>query len=144
MTTKTMNHGDLAEGIERLVRDYISTIRIAAGGAVERAVAAGAGPGTGGKAASGAKQRPSSAASLRQGPRRPADEIGALSERLYEVLCRTPGETMTVLAPIVGATSRELSRPVFLLKRAGRIRSVGTKHATRYFPMAREAQRPSA
>jgi hypothetical protein len=28
--TKTMNHGDLAHGIEHLVRDYISTIRIAA------------------------------------------------------------------------------------------------------------------
>jgi hypothetical protein len=32
MTTKTMSHGDLAEGIERLVREYISTIRIAAEG----------------------------------------------------------------------------------------------------------------
>lgn len=51
---------------------------------------------------------------------------------------------MIVLAPVVGSTARELSRPVFLLKRAGRIRSVGAKHATRYFPMAREAQRPSA
>jgi len=44
---------------------------------------------------------------------------------------------------MVGSTARELNRPVFLLKGAGRIRSVGTKHATRYFPMAREAQRPS-
>ena len=140
MTTKTMHHGDLAEGIERLVREYISTIRLAAAGAVERGVAAG----TGGEAASGGKQRPASAARSRSGSRRAADEIGALSERLYEALCRTPGETMTVLAPAVGATARELSRPAFLLKRAGRIRSAGTKHQTRYFPMAGEAQRPSA
>jgi hypothetical protein len=131
MTTKTMNHGDLAEGIEQLVREYLSTIRIAAQGAVERAVAASVGG-----AAPSAKERPSAAPSSRQGPRRPSNEIGALSERFYEALCRSPGETMTVLAPIVGATARDLNRPMLVLKRAGRIRSVGTRHATRYFPMA--------
>ena len=133
MTTKTMNHGDLAEGIEHLVREYISTIRIAAQGAVERAVAASVG---GGGVASAKRRQPSAAAPSRQGARRPSDEIGSLSERFYEALCRSPGEKMTVLAPIVGATSRELNRQVLLLKRAGRIRSVGVKHATRYFPMA--------
>lgn len=135
MTTKTMNHGDLAEGIEHLVREYISTIRIAAQGAVERAVVSA---GVGGSAVPSAKKRqPLAAAPLRrQGPRRPSDEIGTLSERFYEVLCRSPGETMAVLAPIVGSTARDLNRPMLLLKRAGRIRSVGTKHATRYFPMA--------
>ena len=132
MTTKTMNHGDLAEGIEHLVREYVSTIRIAAQGAVERAVAAS----VGGDAAPSAKKRPSAAPSSRQGPRRPSNEIGALSERFYEALCRSPGETMSVLAPIVGATARDLNRPMLVLKRAGRIRSVGTRHATRYFPMA--------
>ena len=132
MTTKTMNHGALAEEIEHLVREYMSTIRIAAQGAVERAVAAS----VGGGAAPSAKKRPSAAPSSRQGPRRPSDEIGALSERFYEALCRSPGETMTVLAPIVGATARDLNRPMLVLKRAGRIRSVGTRHATRYFPMA--------
>jgi hypothetical protein len=132
MTTKSMNHGDLVEGIEHLVREYISTIRIAAQGAVERAVASS----VSGGAAPSAKRRPSAAPSSRQGPRRPSNEIGALSERFYEALCRSPGETMTVLAPIVGATARELNRPMLVLKRAGRIRSVGTRHATRYFPMA--------
>ena len=140
MTTKTKSHGDLAEGIERLVREYISTIRMAAEGAVDRAVAVSGG----GRPVPGAKLRQQSAAPSRQGTRRAAEEIGALSERFYEALCRAPGETMTVLAPVVGSTARELNRPVLRLKRAGRIRSVGTKHATRYFPMAREAQRPSA
>jgi len=138
MTTKTMNHGDLAQGIEHLVRDYISTIRIAAQGAIERAVAAS----VGGVASPSAKKRPPSAApSSRQGARRPSEEIGALSERFYEALCRSPGEKMAVLAPMIGATARDLNRPMLVLKRAGRIRSVGTKHATRYFPMA---PRPSA
>lgn len=142
MTTKTMNHGDLAAGIEHLVRDYISTIRIAAQGAVDRAIAMS----VGGSSAPSAKtpRLPSAGPSSRQqGPRRPSDEIGALSERFYEALCLTPGERMAELAPLVGATARELNRPVILLKRAGRIRSVGTKHATRYFPMASQAPRPS-
>ena len=93
MTTKTMNHGDLAEGIEHLVREYISTIRIAAQGAVERAVAASVG---GGGVASAKRRQPSAAAPSRQGARRPSDEIGSLSERFYEALCRSPGEKMTV------------------------------------------------
>ena len=134
MTTRTMNHSDLALGIEHLVRDYISTIRIAAEGAVERAVAASVGRSA---APSAKKQRsPSAAPSREQGTRRPSDEIGALSERFYEALCQSPGEKMAVLAPLVGATPRDLNRPMLLLKRSGRIRSVGTKHATRYFPMA--------
>jgi hypothetical protein len=133
MTTKSMNHGDLAESIEQLVREYISTIRVAAEGAVERAVAASVGRSA---APSAKKQRQPAARSRQQGTRRPSDEIGALSERFYEALCQSPGEKMTVLAPMVGATARELNRPMLLLKRAGRIRSVGTKHSTRYFPMA--------
>ena len=141
MTTKTMSHGDLAEGIERLVREYISTIRIAAEGAVERAVALSVGGG--GRLVPSAKQRQQSAAPSRQGRRRASDEIRALSERFYEALCRTPGEKMEVLAPVVGASVRELNRPLLRLKQAGRVRSVGTRHATRYFPMARDAQRAS-
>ena len=136
--TKTTNHGDLAEGIERLVREYISTIHIAAQGAVKRAVAAGV-P-TDGVAKVKHVRAP---AASHPGTRRASDEIGTLSERLYEVLCRMPGETMTELAPAVGATARELHRPMTLLKRAGRARSVGTRHATRYFPTLRETQRPS-
>lgn len=142
MTTKSMNHGDLADCIERLVREYISTIGIAAQGAVERAVTSRNG---GRSAPSMSAKRSASARAPRQGARRPADEIGALSEQLYEAVCQTPGETMSVLAPKIGSTARALNRPMLALRRAGRIRSVGTKYQTRYFPMAaRDAQRPSA
>jgi hypothetical protein len=41
---------------------------------------------------------------------------------------------MSVLAPAVGKTRRELSRPMMALKRAGRVRSVGQRDRTRYFP----------
>jgi hypothetical protein len=137
--TKTTNHGDLAEGIERLVREYISTIHITAQVAVKRAIAAGVA--SDGVAKVSHVRAPTTS---RSGTRRASDEIGTLSERFYEVLCRMPGETMTVLGPAVGATARELHRPMTLLKRAGRIRSVGTRHATRYFPTARDAHRGSA
>jgi hypothetical protein len=140
--TKTTNQGDIAEGIERLVREYITTIHVTAKAAVDRAFAAG----IDGSAAANGKQRRRSAApatSPRAGKRRASDEIGTLSERLYEAVCRAPGETMTALAPGIGATVRELHRPMTLLKRAGRVRCAGTRHATRYFPMAREGQRPS-
>jgi len=46
---------------------------------------------------------------------------------------------MTVLAAAVGATARELHRPVTLLKRSGRIRSVGNRSGARYFPLSGEA-----
>jgi len=43
---------------------------------------------------------------------------------------------MMVLAAHVGVAARELNRPAQLLKRAGRVRSVGQRQGTRYFPMA--------
>jgi hypothetical protein len=46
---------------------------------------------------------------------------------------------MALLAREVGATAEELYRPMTNLKRAGRIRSVGQRHATRYFPLTTPA-----
>ena len=101
--TKTTSHGDRAGGSERIVRESMSTIQATAQAAVERAVAAG----IGGRGATSIKPRSSVAmpcvGSVRLGKRRATEEIGTLGERLYEALCGTPGETMTVLAPIVGA-----------------------------------------
>ena len=67
--------------------------------------------------------------------RRSPEEIAALGERLYEAICRHPGETMAVIAPVVGASPGELRRPSVLLRREGRVRSVGQRHAMRYFPL---------
>ncbi len=138
--TNTTNPQDLCDHIEHLVEEYISATRAAAQAALSRAFATG----------TAATVRPSRSTSgptssrSRAGARRAAEEIGALSERLYEAVCRTPGERMAVIAPVVGASARELNRPMLRLKQAGRVRSVGTRHATRYFPMGRDAQRASA
>ncbi len=71
--------------------------------------------------------------------RRTPAEMTALGEQLYDVVCAKPGETMVVLAAKVGASARELHRPMSVLKRDGRIRSVGARSFTRYFPMTNGA-----
>jgi hypothetical protein len=116
--TNTTNSQDFSKRIEQLVAEHIAATRVAMQAAVDRAFAIALAP--------SASQRPTAtppttgpSRSRRTGPRRAADEIGALGERLYEAVYRTPGET-------------------------GRIRSVGTRQATRYFPMARDAQQTSA
>ena len=62
-----------------------------------------------------------------------------MCERLYRAVCAHPGETMAVLMEHVGASARELNRPMNQLKDAGRIRSAGSRNHTRYFPMAADA-----
>jgi hypothetical protein len=42
---------------------------------------------------------------------------------------------MAVIAQAVGAPARELNRPAIVLRREGRVRSVGQRGSTRYFPM---------
>lgn len=68
--------------------------------------------------------------------RRAPEEMVALGERFYAVLCRHPGESMTTLAPQVGVTPRELQVAVARLRRDGRVRVIGKKQQMRYYPMA--------
>lgn len=93
------NHGvSLSEQIERLVREYIAACRDAARQAMDRGFAsANAQPGPVVK-------------SRRVLARRASTEVVALAERLYEAVCARPGEMMTVLAPSLGASPRELPR----------------------------------
>jgi hypothetical protein len=118
----------LIEQIEQLVREHIEVTRRAACEAVERAFAS----------APAAAPRLRGAQSPRRAPgrRRGPEELAALGERLYAAVVAEPGETMAVLAPAVGETPRELHRPMATLKRAGRVRSVGERHQTRYYPTA--------
>ena len=129
--TNTVSNQDLGERIERLVQEHIVASRRAAQQAVERAFASAAG-----KPARMRAPRPvrSAGSSKRRAP----GEIAALGERLYQAVCAKPGETMTVLMADVGGSARELQRPMALLKRAARVRSVGARHLTRYFPMVNE------
>lgn len=124
MTTKTIE--DLQNQIERLVCEHLAAQQRAATAAVERAFASVATP------AAAARTRPPR---MRTGRRRAPAEVSELAERLCEAVRANPGETMTVIASKVGETPRALNRPMSHLKRAGRVRSAGQRHLTRYFPM---------
>ena len=122
----------LSEQIEQLVRAHLAATRRAAAEAVERAFSTAC-------PTSRAKASPRASRTVRR--RRASTEVAALGERLYEAVRAQPGETMSVLAPALGASPRELHRPMMALKQAGRVRSVGERHHTRYYPaMARAAR----
>jgi len=129
---------ELEESIEHLVQAHIQKIRTAAQAAVERAFAANDAPRARPprRSVSG-RSSPSTGAGTSR-PRRSRAELAALEERLYQVIAEKPGETMTVIAPVLETSARDLIRPMAALKRSGRVRSVGERHLTRYFPLAAE------
>lgn len=128
--TNTNNNQGLGQRIEQLIQEYIATSQLSAQQAVARAFAA----------AAIAPSRPTRRVRCSaQGKKRPSADIAMLGERFYKAVCAKPGETMTVLAADLGASARELHRSVTLLRRASRVRAVGTRHLTRYFPMTNGA-----
>ncbi|HEX5659789.1 MAG TPA: hypothetical protein VFX59_21490 [Polyangiales bacterium] len=122
---KQSRQTDLESAIERLVQEHVAALHAAASTAVERAFSMRT------------KGRMEAAPLARRaaGSRRPPDEVAALAERLYAAVCANPGAAMPKLASLVGASARALNRPAIQLRRAGRLRSVGQRQATRYFPM---------
>lgn len=128
----TTKIGNLEIQIEELVRGHIAELRASAAAAVERAFAR--------TVARGAKAgRVSAPAARASGQRRPPQEMAALAERLYAVVCTHPGAAMSTLASELSTSPRELNRPALLLKRAGRVRTVGQRAGTRYFPTVPKA-----
>lgn len=119
---KTQSIEELQVQIERVVREHLVAQRKAAAAAVERAFAAVA--------------LPARAATVRAaaGRRRAAAEVSTLAQQLYAAVRAHPGETIAVIAAEVGQPPSALHRPMFHLKREGRVRSVGQRHQTRYFP----------
>ncbi len=126
-TTKSLEQ-KIERAVEQIVREHLAACEAAAAVAVRAAFERASMPA---KSAKPSRHRPARAPS----PRRSREELAALEERLYEAIRRHPGETMAVLAPAAGATARELNRPMRALRRQGRVRSVGQRQYTRYFPM---------
>jgi hypothetical protein len=125
----TTNH-DLAKQIEDLVRQHVDALRAAAAAAVMRAfVAEPREPARASAPEKSARPR------TKVAPRRAPEELVALGERFYAVLCRRPGEMMTALAPEVGVAPRVLQVAVARLRRTGRVRAIGKRQQTRYYPM---------
>jgi hypothetical protein len=127
----------LAEAIEALVSSYVTAGREAAVGAMERAFSMPASTGR-------RRARPAGQAERRSmSPRRAPEEIARLSEQLYELVCAHPGESMTYFAEQTGMRTETLHVPMSKLKAAGRVRSVGQRSLTRYFPAVGRRSRGS-
>lgn len=131
----TNANDDLGKKIEQLVAEHIAATRRTVKEAIERGFAsAGAVPVAATRAPkSELKERVRSSGERK---RRGMAALAELGECFYRAVCAKPGESMTVLAADVGASARELHRAVVLLKQAGRVRAVGERTKTRYFPLA--------
>lgn len=123
---KTTDIERLEQQIEELIREHVVECARRARLAVERGF---------GAATKRTTPRRVDAARRAVGQRRSVAELDGLAERLAAAVCAKPGTTMVVLAAEVGATARELQRPAKRLKKAGRIRTVGERNMTRYFPL---------
>ncbi len=85
-------------------------------------------------------QRRDAARRRSSSPRRSGAQIAALETQFVEALWATPGEAMSVLAPRIGVSPGELQVPVARLRSAGRLKTVGSRQFTRYFPMERDGK----
>jgi hypothetical protein len=120
----------LDQRIEQLVREHIAAVHRSAREAMERAFT-----GPGGVTARRAAQPAAAGTTVaRGGKRRRSAEVSELGERLYRAVWAHLGEGLAAMAGELGASARELHRPMALLKQAGRVRSVGQRHQTRYLP----------
>lgn len=127
---KNVRIGKLEDQIEAIVLDHVAALRRTTEAAVVRAFARIR---VGGRVA---------AAPRTTATRRAPTEMSALIERLYKAICARPGAGMAALSAELGATPRQLNWPAKQLRRAGRVRCVGQRQFTRYFPMAaKEAAR---
>ncbi len=137
MKTLTSIQG-LEERIEQLVREHIEASRAAAAAAVARAFTE-----PGGRSSTPTARRTAAAKRRPMSPRRTPEEVADLAERLCAAVHAAPGKMMATLAAEVGATPRELGVAVAHLRRADRVRTVGQRQSTRYFPAAQPAQEPA-
>lgn len=138
--TSPKSQQQLADAIEDLVDAYICEIRRHAESALGRAFSRS-------RTTRGAKsiraRASSKSATAPVTARRSSEALAELRERLYERICASPGESMAVFAEALGMPVRDLHRPMSQLKAEGRIRSVGERSMTRYFPAVGSRTRKS-
>jgi hypothetical protein len=125
----------IEEQVGAFVRNINELVRRAAIDALERAIIVR----TVGVAEVRPKRRNASNGKGKQGgkpapPREPA-ELEALTERLYEAIASHPGESMAVLAPVVGCPVKQLRVSIDRLLTQERVKKAGERRSTRYFPM---------
>jgi hypothetical protein len=119
---------DLTSEVEKVVARYLVELRRAVAEAVERAL--------GSVPLRSSETQPAAPKRARgSSVRRSSAEIGQLGERLYELVRARPGGAMAEFAAELDVPVRGLQRPMSTLLRSGRVRSVGQRTQTRYFPL---------
>jgi len=119
----------LADAIESLVASYMEEMRLAVQRAVERSLSRCAVARTPSKRVETRRVTPSASTK-----RRTQTELDEVCEGLCKQVRARPGESMTTLAEEMGMPMSALQRPMAKLRTEGRVRSVGQRHLTRYFP----------
>ena len=130
MTSATSSPQNLAHAIECLVAAYVDEGLRTAQLAIARSLAPGASRSATTKVPSATKakkRKPPSA-------RRSAEELAQLEEKLYELVCGSPGASMREFGDVIKVSVRDLNLPMAKLKSSGKVRSVGERTRTRYYP----------
>jgi len=121
----------LHQDLEAAVQKFLLAQRAQLNATLDRAFGTAARTLAGPRQSSGRK---SNAPKLNK--RRTADEFAALSERRYQVIVDNAGQGMVVLSQYMGVSPLHLQPAVARLRAAERIRTVGARQHTRYFPRA--------
>lgn len=119
---------ELAQAIEVLVRGYVEEAQRVAAAALEGAFERSR-PDQRGRRP---RRRPASAPRERR--RRTQVELESLTEQLYDAVRELAGESMARFSEHLDVPAEQLQRPMARLREAGRVRRVGERHLTRYFP----------
>lgn len=120
----------IEERINVMVGEVLVLLRRVANDAINNALSGTAATVGSGAAPERGKQR----VSKPQAKRSPA-ELKDLSERLYQKIDEQPGQGMAVYAEALAVAARDLGVVMRRLKKDGRVRTVGERDRTRYFPM---------
>jgi len=123
--------------IEALIRQQVAAFEAQLRETLGRRLSAAGKPPSGRKATRSKRSRKRASAPV---PRRSTEELKILADQFFDAVVKAPGETMATLAAGLGLRGKELERPVSRLKREGRIKTVGERNRTRYYPLTPRAE----
>lgn len=129
----------LAGAIETLVASYLDEVRRVAQQALVRSFCP--------QPAGAAKVRADGVRPVqqrKQAERRSPEQLAMLADKLHQLVCARPGESMAALAVAMQETAVTLHLPMTKLRAEGRVRSVGERHLTRYFPAVVRASKSAS
>jgi hypothetical protein len=127
----------MSDGLEALLTEFAERIRAVLRKEMVDALLAGAGeppPPTTKKRGPGRPPRAVSAPRRAKGGKRDPRVLEATVGKLHAAIKTKPGQRIEEISRQIGVTTRELALPAKKLIAAKKIRTTGTRRATKYFP----------